>query len=75
MILKYILPQYIDKELNLSDDERIYYSVPVDIDEDGNWTDNSYVVVTTKKIYIFRGEKKTVYEIKDIKSVSAEPGV
>ncbi len=54
MILRYILPKNIEKAVELSGDERIYYAVPVDIDEEGNWSDNSYLVVTTKKIYIFR---------------------
>ena len=54
MILRYILPKNIEKAVELSEDERIYYAVPVDIDEEGNWSDNSYLVVTTKKIYIFR---------------------
>ena len=54
MILRYILPKNIEKAVELSGDERIYYAVPVDIDEEGNWSDNSYLVVTTKRIYIFQ---------------------
>ena len=75
MILRYKLPQSIEDAVVLSGDERIYYAVPVDIDENGSWTESSYFVVTTKKVYIFYGEKKTEYDIKDFESVSAEPGV
>ncbi len=75
MILRYKLPQNIDSQIELSEDERIYYSVPVDIDKECNWTDDSYLVVTTRKVYIFRGENKEIYEIKDLEHVSAEPGV
>ena len=79
MILKYMLPKSYEERIVLSDDasgkERIYYSVPVDIDSDGKWTNNSFFVVTTKKIYILRGEDTQVYEIKDLESAVAEPGV
>ena len=58
MILKYMLPKSYEERIVLSDDasgkERIYYSVPVDIDSDGKWTNNSFFVVTTKKIYTKR---------------------
>ena len=75
MILRYILPKNIEKAVELSGDERIYYAVPVDIDEEGNWSNNSYLVVTTKKIYIFRGEEKRILDIHDFEKITAEPGV
>ena len=75
MILRYMLPLNIEKAVVLEGDERIYYAVPVDIDKQGNLTDNSYLVVTTKKIYIFSGEDKRIFDIKDFESVTAEPGV
>ena len=75
MILKYDLPQNIEGEIKLSENEKIYYAVPVDIDEKGRWTDDSFFVVTTKKLYIFRGEDKKIYDIKDCESASSEPGI
>ncbi|MBO6165598.1 MAG: ABC transporter ATP-binding protein [Eubacterium sp.] len=75
MILRYMLPLNIEKAVTLDNDERIYYAVPVDIDKQGNFTDSSYLVVTTRKIYIFSGEDKKIYDIKDFESVTAEPGV
>ena len=75
MILRYMLPLNIEKAVVLEGAERIYYAVPVDIDKQGNLTDNSYLVVTTKKIYIFSGEDKRIFDIKDFESVTAEPGV
>ena len=67
MILKYMLPKSYEDRIILSKDsldkvdlgntpgnaliERIYYSVPVDIDSNGKWTSSSFFVVTTKKIY------------------------
>ena len=75
MILRYMLPLNIEKAVSLEEDEKIYYAIPVDIDEDGKWTDKDYLVVTTRKIYIFRGEEKKIYNIGDFESVTAEPGI
>ena len=75
MILRYMLPLNIEKAVSLEEDEKIYYALPVDIDEDGKWTDKDYLVVTTRKIYIFRGEEKKIYNIGDFESVMAEPGI
>ena len=75
MNLRYILPMNIEKAVALSDNERIYYAIPVDIDEKGCWTDNSFLVVTTSRVYIFRGEEKKEYIIKDFEHINAEPGV
>lgn len=75
MILRYMLPLNIEKAVSLEEDEKIYYAIPVDIDEDGKWTDKDYLVVTTRKIYIFRGEEKKIYNIGDFESVMAEPGI
>ena len=75
MILRYMLPTNIEKTVDLTGDEKVYYAVPVDIDDDGNWSDNSYLVVTTTKIFIFRGEDKKVYNVSDFDKISAEPGV
>lgn len=75
MILKYDLPQDVERRIELTGDERIYYAVPVDIDRFGSWADDSFLVVTTSRIYIFRGEEKEEYNIKDCADVNAEPGI
>ena len=75
MILKYMLPKSLESQISLSGDERIYYAVPIDIDDSGRWTENSFFVVTTKKVYILRESDTKVYDIKDMKSAKAEPGV
>ena len=75
MILRYKLPPNIEKSIEVSDEDRIYYAVPFDINKKGSWTDSSYFVVTTKKIYIFGEEEKITYDIKDFERVTAEPGV
>ncbi len=50
MILKYELPREIAESLPLTGEEKLYYAVPYDIDGDGNWKQDAYVVVTTKHI-------------------------
>lgn len=75
MNLKYRLPEGAEHSLNLKGDERIYYSLPVDIDENGNWTDDGYLVVTTKRLCLIMKDKTEVYEIKDLEKAAAEPGV
>ena len=75
MILKYTLPEDMESKVELEGDERIYYSVPVDINENGSWTEDSFLVVTTYKIYIFRGNDEKKYYIKDLSEVTAEPGI
>jgi len=52
MILKFDLPQEVQSLLNLPADEKLYYSVPVDIDENGKLTDDGYCVVTSANTYI-----------------------
>ena len=66
MILKYMLPKSMESQITLTGDERIYYSVPIDIDESGKWSDNSFLVVTTRKVYILRESDSKVYDIKDL---------
>ena len=75
MILRYKLPPRAEKLIPLSDGERIYYAVPVDIDQDGNWSEDSYLIVTTFKVHVLRGDALTTYDIKDIGDASAQPGV
>nr|MCR5616762.1 hypothetical protein [Clostridiales bacterium] len=66
MNLKYILPPGIENQLGLSEGERIYYSVPFDVDSNGNWTDDSFIAVTTEKIHVIKGGDITSYNIRDL---------
>ncbi len=76
MILKYSIPQNITNAIELSEGERIYYAVPFDIDKNANWVQNSYLVVTTKRILTFHeGELGETYEIKDCTAAKALPRV
>lgn len=75
MILKYELPEVIEGKVELRGDERIYYAVPVDIDRFGGFSNDSFLVVTTTRILIFRGDEKEEFLIKDCKDVNAEPGI
>ena len=75
MNLKFELSKKITDSLALNEGEVIYYSVPIDIDNNGKWTDDSYLVVTTKRVVTFISDEMTSYEIKDLQKASAESGV
>ena len=75
MILKYDLPKKAESMVTLTGDERIYYAVPIDIDEEGNFANDSFFVVTAKKLCIIRGKEYKEYNIKDFDKASAEPGI
>lgn len=76
MILKYDLSKKITDKIPISDNERIYYAVPADIDKQGNHIENAYLLVTTKKIYLCENDEiSEVYEIKDCSSARADAKV
>ena len=75
MILRYELPPQAEKLIELSGDERIYYAVPIDLNDDGNWTDDRFLVVTTRKVCVISGDKIKTYEISALSKAKAEPGV
>lgn len=75
MNLRFELPSGIEDRLDLKDNERIYYTVPVDIDDNGNWTSDSYFVVTTTMIHVIRGDEITSMRIDELDKATAEPGV
>ena len=75
MILRYELSPQAEKLIELSGDERIYYAVPIDLDDDGNWTDDRFLVVTTRKVCVISGDKIKTYEISALSKAKAEPGV
>ncbi|MBO6088699.1 MAG: hypothetical protein J6P37_00070, partial [Lachnospiraceae bacterium] len=76
MILKYDISPKILEKIPLSDDERLYYSIPYDIDEKGEWIKGAYLFVTTRNIHIFDGETiKETIKIKDLSNAKAEAKV
>ena len=75
MILKYDLPKNAERMITLTGDERIYYAVPIDIDESGCFTTDSFFVVTTAKLCVIRGKEYKEYLIRDLDKASAEPGI
>ena len=76
MVLYYDLPLNIREAIKLDEDERIYYAIPYDIDKEGNWLRGAYLVVTTKKILTFDGERISgSTEINKCSKAKAEPKV
>ena len=54
MILKYTIPKTVEDTIVLSENERIYYAVPYDIDQELGLVKGSYLVVTTKRVIVLR---------------------
>ena len=52
MILRYELPKEAEQVISLTDNERIYYAVPVDIDDAGNFLEDSYFIVTNRRLFV-----------------------
>ncbi|MCR5629272.1 ABC transporter ATP-binding protein [Eubacterium sp.] len=68
MNLKFELANDIKDKTKLTKDERLYYVVPYDINENANWNNKSYLIVTTKRILVYDGEKISAsYNISDCK--------
>lgn len=62
--------------LGLGVEEEVYYSLPMDIDVEGNYRDNSFFVMTNKRIVLL--EEGTVtgdYALADYDCVKSEPMV
>ena len=73
MILKYDLSPENIALLALPSGEEICYCVPFDIDEGGNFLDNSYVVATRKRIVVLsKGTKKSQHMLSDCEKVASE---
>ncbi len=75
MILRYTLPKDIESAIDLKDGEKIYYAVPFDISEDGTLAHDSFLAVTTTRVFVLQKGEKKVIDIKDIDEAKAEPGV
>ena len=68
MNLKFELANDIKDKIKLTKDERLYYVVPYDINENANWNNKSFLIVTTKRILVYDGEKISAsYNISDCK--------
>lgn len=73
MILKFNLPGEVLDLVTLDPDEKIYYSVPFDIAEDGSWLTNSYLIVSTGHLFIVsEGVLKEKINITDCRNCKAE---
>ena len=57
MNLKFDLPESAMSCIELEENEKIYYSVPYDIADDGSWLKESYFVVTTYHLYMISDGK------------------
>lgn len=73
MILKFDLPKSAAACVSLEQEERIYYSVPFDIAEDGSWLADSYLVVSTGHIWVISGGRLVEkLNISDCRQAKAE---
>lgn len=54
MILRYELPKEAEQVISLTDNERIYYAVPVDIDDAGNFLEDSFFIVTNRRLLLWK---------------------
>lgn len=76
MILKYDLSKENQALVRLAADEEICYAIPYDIAEDGSFLNNSYVVVTRKRILLLEeGTCKKEYLLADCQKVASEPQI
>ena len=73
MILRYELPKEAEQVISLTDNERIYYAVPVDIDDAGNFLEDSYFIVTNRRLFVVeKGSIKEEYDVSKCIDVKAE---
>lgn len=54
MILRYELPKEAEQVISLTDNERIYYAVPVDIDDAGNFLEDSFLLSQTADFLLWK---------------------
>lgn len=72
MILRYELPKEAEQVISLTDNERIYYAVPVDIDDAGNFLEDSYFIVTNRDFLLWKRRIKQEYDVSKCIDVKAE---
>lgn len=73
MILKFELPKEAAACVSLEPGERIYYSVPFDVAEGSKWQPESYLVVSTKNIWVIaKGKLLERIPLSECRNVKAE---
>lgn len=76
MILKYDLPKEAASCIHMEQGERIYYAVPFDVAEDGSFLPDSYLVVTTRNLWVISGGKLLEQlHLSDCKYAKAEANI
>lgn len=76
MILTYDLSEENIKLLGLAEGEEIYYTLPLDIDMQGNMRQNSYFVMTNRRIVrIEEGTATGDYPLEEYDAVKSEPQI
>lgn len=73
MILKFELPKEAVSCIQLEPAERIYYSVPYDVAEDNTWLSDSYLIVSTKHLWLVsKGQLVEKIALSECRNAKAE---
>lgn len=73
MILKYNLPKEAASCIHMEQGERIYYAVPYDVAEGGLFLPDSYLVVTTRNLWVISGGRlQEQFRLSDCRHAKAE---
>lgn len=73
MILKFNLPEEALSCVELEPEERIYYSVPFDVAENSSWLPDSYLVVSTKYLWVIsQGVLREKIALSECRNAKAE---
>lgn len=76
MILKYELSKENQALCGLAPEEEIYYCLPLDIDLEGNYRHNSYMVMTNRRLLVLEEGRLTgQYALKDFDAIRSEPQI
>jgi len=76
VILTYDLSEENMKLLNLTQEEEIYYCLPLDIDRNGDFVQNSYTVMTNRRILTLEeGKIGQSFLLSEIQAVKSEPRI
>ncbi len=76
MILKFELPKTAVSCIQMDAGERIYYAVPFDVAEDGSFLPDSYLVVTTRHLWVIsKGELREKLDLSQCRHAKAEPKI
>ena len=73
MNLKYEISPEAKEKLGLRGDERIYYSIPFDLSEEGEWITDGLFVVSSLRIFVIRGDEiQKSFALKEIQKTRSE---